>query len=129
VLEHGAAIQTNTGNAHNGELNGQHVPFLPGWKVAGGVVSRTHEGIGKGLGIELRRFYFVALVLNANRVLRWLRHRDFLFFARGFMRENARNNFSHGHSTCPPARCTRLAILFERRVESPDHRIEIEANE
>ena len=74
VLERGSAVEPEARNAHHGELDGQHVPFLPRRKVARCAVHRADGRIGKGLGVEPRRLLGVAVVPEANRVLCWLRH-------------------------------------------------------
>ena len=41
VLERGAAIEPEAGNAHHGKLDRQYIPFLPGRKVSRGPVHRA----------------------------------------------------------------------------------------
>ncbi len=69
VLDVGSAVEPETGNAHDGELDRQHVPFLPRRKVSRGAVHRADGRIGKGLGVEPGRVLGVVLVPKANRVL------------------------------------------------------------
>ena len=71
VLERRPAVEAEAGDAHHGELDRQHVPFLPGRKVARRAVHRADGRIGKRLGIEPRRLLGVAVVPEADRVLCW----------------------------------------------------------
>src|SRR5919201_154498 len=52
VLERGAAIETETGNAHHGEIDGQHITLLAARKIAGSLVNGGHFTIRKRGGIE-----------------------------------------------------------------------------
>src|SRR5262249_19838152 len=74
VVERGAAVESEAGNAHHGKLDGQHIPSLPGRKVSRGEVHRTNGRFGKGPGVKSRRVLSVAVVPKANRVLCWLCH-------------------------------------------------------
>ena len=60
MLERGPAVEPEAGNAHHGELDGQHVPFLPRRKVSRCAVHRADGRIGKGLGVKPRRVLGVA---------------------------------------------------------------------
>lgn len=42
VLKDGAAIESETGNSHDGELDRQNIPLLPGWEVARCAKYRTN---------------------------------------------------------------------------------------
>src|SRR5262249_62267035 len=54
VLDRGTAVDANTGDAGDRELDRQHVALLAGLVVAGCTVNCTYRAIGKGLGIEAR---------------------------------------------------------------------------
>lgn len=53
MLESRSAIETETGDADDGELHHQHIACLPGRVVAGGIVDGTHGAEEKRLGIKL----------------------------------------------------------------------------
>src|SRR6185436_15587153 len=74
LFEHGAAIEADTGNAHHGELNNQHIPFLARWKISWRALSRANGRVRKRLGVKLRRLLSIAVVPDANRIFGLLRH-------------------------------------------------------
>src|SRR5687767_12753778 len=74
VLERGSAVEPEAGNAQYGEVDGEHVPLLPRREVSRCTVHRADRRIGKGLGVEPRRFFGIAIVPKTNRILCWLRH-------------------------------------------------------
>jgi hypothetical protein len=74
VLDSGAAVEAEAGDAHHGKFDGQYVALLPGWVVSRGAVDGADGGIGKGFGVKPRRVLGVAIVPKANRVLCWLYH-------------------------------------------------------
>ena len=74
VLERRSAIEPDAGNAHNGELDRHHIPFLPRRKVSRCAVRRANSGIGKRLGIEACRVLYVTVASKTNRVLCLLCH-------------------------------------------------------
>src|SRR5262249_4802579 len=74
VLERGSAIEAEAGNAHHGELDRQHIPFLPGRKVSRCPMHRADRGVGKRLCAKASRVLGVAVVPKANRVLCLLCH-------------------------------------------------------
>jgi hypothetical protein len=47
VLERGTAVEADTGDAGDRELDRQHVALLAGWVVAGCTVNGTYRAIGK----------------------------------------------------------------------------------
>src|SRR5436190_18138909 len=52
VLEHGTAVEAETGYAGDRECDRQHVALLAGRVVTGCTVDGTHRTVGKGLGVE-----------------------------------------------------------------------------
>jgi len=80
VLERRPAVESEARNAHHGELDRQHIAFLPRRKVSRCAVHRADGRIGKRLGVEPRGVLGVAIVPKANRVLCGLHdvtlHRD-----------------------------------------------------
>ena len=74
VLEHRSAVESEARNADHGELDGQHIPFLPRRIVSRCAVHCADGRIGKGFGVKPRRFLGIAIVPKANRVLCWLHH-------------------------------------------------------
>src|SRR6185503_2494571 len=69
VLELRTAVETEAGNAQDGELHRQHVARLAAGVVAGRLVHRGHFAIRKGGGVEARRFLRVLVEPEADRVL------------------------------------------------------------
>src|SRR5262249_43199661 len=80
MLERGTAIEAETGDAGDCELDCQHVALLARWVVAGCTVDCTHRAVGKGLGVEAGSSLGVLVVPEANRVL--FHCRSFHFAAR-----------------------------------------------
>jgi hypothetical protein len=74
VLERRPAVDPEARDPEYGELDRQHVPLLPRREVARRAVDRADRRIGKGRGVEPRRVLGVAVVPEADRVLRRLRH-------------------------------------------------------
>src|SRR5262249_1946930 len=74
VLELGAAIEPEAGNAHHSKQYRQHIPFLARRKVSGGEIHRTDGRIGKGLGVKSRCVLSVAIVPKTDCILCWLLH-------------------------------------------------------
>src|SRR5262249_40124017 len=54
VLDRGTAVEADTGDARDRELDRQHVALPARWVVAGCTVNGTYRAIGKGLGIKAR---------------------------------------------------------------------------
>src|SRR5260370_4989370 len=77
VLERRDAVEAEARDAHDGKLDGQHIPFLPRRKVSWRAVHRADGRIGKGLGVKPRRVLGAAIVPKANRVLWWIHHGRF----------------------------------------------------
>src|SRR5439155_21870075 len=77
VLERRAAVETETGNAQNGELHRQHIALLAARVVTGRLVNSGHFTIRKGGGVEARRLMRVLVEPEADRVL-WLHVRVLL---------------------------------------------------
>src|SRR5688572_9866837 len=71
VLELRAAVETETGNAQNGELHRQHIALLAARVVTGRLVNSGHCTIRKGGSVEARRLMRVLVEPEADRVL-WL---------------------------------------------------------
>src|SRR5262249_52355276 len=71
VVEHRAAVEPKTGNAHNGELHGQDIALLAARIVSGRMVNSRHFTIRKGGGVKARRVLCVLVEPQADRIL-WL---------------------------------------------------------
>src|SRR5262245_29685047 len=69
VFEHGTAVDADTSDAGNGEVDRQHITGLAGWVVAGCTHDGAHDAVGKGLGVEAGGCLRVLIVPEANRVL------------------------------------------------------------
>src|SRR5207247_2004056 len=69
VPELRAAVETETGNAQNGELHRQDIALLAARVVTGGLVHSNHFTIRKGGGVEARRLMRVLVEPEADRVL------------------------------------------------------------
>src|SRR5204863_1907098 len=69
VLEHGTAVEAETGYAGDRECDRQHVALLAGRVVTGCTVDGTHRTVGKGLGVEAGSSFGILIVPEANRVL------------------------------------------------------------
>src|SRR4029079_18885176 len=72
VLEGGSAIESEAGNPHDREFDGQHIPFLPGRKVSRRVEHCAGRGVVKGLRAKTRGLFGIAIVPKTNRVFRWI---------------------------------------------------------
>src|SRR6266498_216763 len=79
VPERRAAVETETGNAQNGELHRQHIALLAARVVAGRLVNGGHFTIRKGGGVEARRVDRVLVEPETNRIL-WLHARGICKF-------------------------------------------------
>src|SRR5215471_16574973 len=71
VPERRAAVETETGNAKNGELYRQHIALLAARIVTGRIVNSGYFAIREGGGVEPRRLKRVLIEPEADRVL-WL---------------------------------------------------------
>src|SRR5579863_4126068 len=70
VLEHRAAVEAKTRNAHHRELHRQHIALLAIRIVTGSFVNRGYFAIRKGGGVEPRRLMRVFVKPEADRILR-----------------------------------------------------------
>src|SRR5437879_1123304 len=75
VPERRAAVEAETGNAHNSELHREHIALLAARIVARRRVNRGYFTIRKGGGVEARRLMRVLVEPEADRVL-WLHVRE-----------------------------------------------------
>src|SRR5207237_6865805 len=82
VPELRAAVETETGNAQNGELHRQHIAFLAARVVARRLVNSGHCTIRKGGGVEAGGLLRVLVEPEADRVL-WLHVRVLLVLDQG----------------------------------------------
>src|SRR5882762_6990991 len=82
VPEHRAAVETETGNAQDGELHSQHIALLAARIITGSLVNRGYFTIRKGGGVEARRLMRVFVEPEADRVL-WLHARVLLVLDQG----------------------------------------------
>src|SRR5687768_2230114 len=71
LLELRAAVETETGNAENGEFHRQHIALLAARVVTGRLVNSGHFTIRKSSGVEARRVLRVLVEPETDRVL-WL---------------------------------------------------------
>ena len=71
VLERRAAVETEAGNAQNGELHRQHIALLAARVVTRRLVNSGHLTVREGGGVEARRLVRVLVEPEADRVL-WL---------------------------------------------------------
>src|SRR5437899_6671871 len=78
VLECRAAVETEAGNAEDGELHSQNIAGLAARVVARCLVDSGHFAVRKGGGVEPRRVLCVLVEPEADRVL-WF-HLSFTFF-------------------------------------------------
>src|SRR5205807_6011626 len=69
VFEHGTAVEADTGDAGNLEIDCQHVSLLAGRVVAGCTVDGIHRAVGKGLCIKASSGLGIPVVPETNRVL------------------------------------------------------------
>src|SRR5437660_2070645 len=77
VPERRAAVETETGNAHDGELHRQRIALLAARIVTGSLVNRCYFTIRKSGGVEACRLMRVLVEPEADRVL-WLHGRVLL---------------------------------------------------
>src|SRR6266571_1134248 len=82
VPERRAAVETETGNAQDGELHRQHIALLAARIVTGSLVNRGYFTIRKGDGVEARRLMRVFVEPEADGVL-WLHVRVLLVLDQG----------------------------------------------
>src|SRR5947207_9961273 len=80
VLEGRAAVETETGNAQNGELHGQHIALLAARIVRGRLVNGGHFTIRKGGGVKARRVNRVLVEPATNCVFWRHAHRQCKFW-------------------------------------------------
>src|SRR5205814_3967056 len=96
VPERRAAVETETGNAQDGELHRQHIALLAARIVTGSLMNSGYFTIRKGVGVEARRLMRVFVEPEADRVL-WL-HAHVLLGARsGRRRRSVRRAVSVTH--------------------------------
>src|SRR6476646_10844997 len=69
MLEHGTAVETETGYTEDCEFHRQHVALLSAGIVAGRMVHGTDRAVGKGCSIEAGSSLGVLVVPQANCVL------------------------------------------------------------
>src|SRR4051812_5402445 len=69
VPERWAAVETETGNAHGGELHRQHIALLAARIIIGSPVKSGYFAIREGEGVEARRLMRVLVEPEADRVL------------------------------------------------------------
>src|SRR3989344_3748005 len=74
LLEGRTTIETDTGNATNGELYRQHIPCLAVWKIRGRIKNGTYRALGERSSVKLRCSLRILFVPEANRILRLLAH-------------------------------------------------------
>src|ERR1700736_1717355 len=82
VPERRAAVETETGNAQDGELHRQHIALLAARIVTGSLVNSGYFTIRKGDRVEARRLMRILVEPEANRVL-WLHVRVLLVLDQG----------------------------------------------
>src|SRR5256885_6061134 len=82
VLERRTAVETETGNAQDGELHRQHIALLAARIVTGSLVNSGHFTIRKGDGVEARRLMRVFVEPEADRVF-WFHIRVLLMLDQG----------------------------------------------
>ena len=108
VPERRAAVETETENAQDGELNRQHIALLAARIVTGSLVNSGYFTIRKGDGVEARRLMRVPVEPEADRVL-WLHVRVLLVLDQG-----ERRGLCVGPYQCPPVY---LLICYGRRLK------------
>ena len=69
MFELGAAVETDAGDAHDGERHRQHVAFFASGVVAGRAKDGSHGAVGEGLRVELCGFEGRAVVPDTEGVL------------------------------------------------------------
>src|SRR5262245_59316333 len=79
--ERRAAVETETGNAQNGELHRQHIALFAARVVRWRLVNRVHFTIRKGRGVEARSVMRVLVEPETDCVL-WLHIRVLLVLIR-----------------------------------------------
>src|SRR5438874_12157653 len=82
VSERRSAVETETGNAQDGELHRQHIALLAVRIVTGGLVNAGYFTIRKRGCVEARRLMRVFVEPEADRVL-WLHLRVLLVLDQG----------------------------------------------
>src|SRR5262249_16191061 len=82
LLEHRAAIETETGNTNDGELHSHHVPFLATRIAPGASRTSRYFPVRKSEGVEARRLMRVLVKPEADRVL-WFHVRVLLVLDHG----------------------------------------------
>src|SRR5713101_1026392 len=82
VPERRSTVETETGDAQDGELHRQHIALLAARIVTGSLVNGGNFTIRKGDGIEARRLMRVFVEPEADRVL-WLHVRVLLVLDQG----------------------------------------------
>src|SRR6185295_16915961 len=80
VLERRAAVETEAGNAEDGELHRQNIAGLAARVVARCLVDSGHFTIRKGGGVEPRRVLCVLVEPEAERVFWFHMSFTFVFF-------------------------------------------------
>src|SRR5262249_14468559 len=86
MRERRAAVETETGNAQNGELHRQHIALLAARVVRWRLVNSCHFTIRKRRGVEARSVMRVFVEPEADRVL-WLHVRVLLVLNQGECRQ------------------------------------------
>ena len=71
VPELRSTVETEAGDAHDGELHGEHFVLPAARVVSGRLVNGGHLTVGKRGGVEARRFLRVLVEPEADRVLRF----------------------------------------------------------
>src|SRR6202163_4050683 len=82
VVPERATVETETGNAQDGELHRQHIALLAARIVTGSLVNSGYFTVRKGGGVETRRLVRVLVETKADRVL-WLHVRVLLVLDQG----------------------------------------------
>lgn len=62
MLEPGAAIEADAGDAHDDELDQQRIALLVARKIARRMVHGAQRAVGKGLGVKPRGLFGVLVV-------------------------------------------------------------------
>src|SRR5678815_5917075 len=69
MFERRTAVEADTGDPSNFELDCQHISLLARWIVTGCTVDGTHRAVGKGFGIKSSSGLGIVIVPEANCVL------------------------------------------------------------
>src|SRR5262245_24174017 len=69
MFERRTAIEADTGDASNFELDRQHISLLARWIVTGCTVDGAHRAIGKSFGIKSSSGLGILIVPEANCIL------------------------------------------------------------